>query len=139
MTINAARIAVGQQMGLPDTFTGTMAEVNALTIDQKQTLTAALLAYILQRPGDFTPAQVATAAAEKGRIGTLAQEDAAVTLPQILAALEDEAQRVIGAPLATIGNGVSQALTLTGSILPVVVLAVVGIALFSFYKKTTTT
>ena len=107
MTINAARIAVGQQIGLPATFTGTMAEVNALPIDQKQSLTAALLAYILQRPADFTPAQVATAEAEKGRIGTLAQQDAAVTLPEILAALEDEAQRVIGAPLASIGNGVS--------------------------------
>lgn len=134
MTIQQARVAVGQEIGLPMSFDGTMAAVNALPTNQKQQLTASLLAYILANPTRFTEAQVATANAERGYINTLSMTSG-YTEADLITELETGFMRVVGTPLAAVGNGVSSAFTLTGTLIPVIALVAVGIALFSFYKK----
>jgi hypothetical protein len=136
MTIQQARVAVGNQIGLPSSFDGSMASVNALPTDQKQQLTASLLAYILAHPERFTSGQVATANAERGYINTLTLTSGYVET-DIITELEAGALRVLGTPLAAIGNGVSSALTLTGSLVPFAAVAIIGVLLFSFYKKQT--
>lgn len=138
MTIPQARVAVGKLIGLPADYDGSMAQTNALTIKQKQALTARLIQYIVNNPGSFTVQQVATAQAESGRAATLTLQDTAATSAEIFAALGESAYNVVGAPLAAVGDGVSSGLTILGKLVPLAVVAVVVIALVAFNRRANT-
>ena len=114
-----------------------MSAVNALSVPAKQQLTAQLLAYIRNHPADFTESQVATATAEKGYADTLALTSG-YTETTLMDELETGFMRVVGTPLVNIGKGVSDAVNVSGLVIPAVVLVVIGISIFAFFKKSTT-
>lgn len=135
MTIPQARVAVGKLIGLSADYDGSAAQTYALPVEQKQALTAGLIDYIINNPGEFTVQQVQTAQAESGRAKTLTLQDTAATSSEIFAALGESAYNVVGAPLAAIGDGVSNAATVLGKLVPVVVIVAVVIGLAALNRR----
>lgn len=75
MTIQEARKFVGQSIGLPSSFDGSVAAYRALSAARQTELTKALVNYINANPDKFTAAQVQTARAESNRAQSLSVED----------------------------------------------------------------
>jgi hypothetical protein len=133
MTIQAARVFVGQQIGLPSDYDGSMQATNNLPDAKKQELTAALISYIANNPTRFTPQQVSVANAEYNRAQTLTATGGYndTTFWKEVAANVENA----GLAVASIGTGVVRSVNLVGTLLPVLV--VVALVVFALpYIKT---
>lgn len=135
MTIAQLRQHVGRQIGLPDSFDGSMSAYGSLTREQQIELTQGMIAYIQSHPASFTPAQVETARVEAPRAATLTPEDESFSFSAFFNELETNAGNVIGAPLVSIGNGLSQAVNLVGTLLPILALVAIGIAIWPHIAK----
>lgn len=135
MTIQQARVFVGQQIGLPQTFDGSVAAYRELTQAQQTALTAQLINYIVNNPGQFTPAQVTTANAEKGRINSLGTVDASFDWQEFFTALGDEAVNVVGTPLQNVGQGVSNLVSFLGKATPFIVIGGALLVGYLFLRK----
>lgn len=135
MTITDARKFAGQKIGLPASFDGSIAAYANLTAAQQIAVTQAMIAYIQANPGQFTPAQVETANVQAPQAATLTPEDDSFDFGQFFDELESNAIQKIGGPVASIGNGVSQTLTLIGTLLPAAVLVAVLIYAWPHIKN----
>jgi hypothetical protein len=138
MTIAQLRQFVGAQIGLPDSFDGSMTAYGNLAREQQIELTQGMIAYIQSNPGSFTPAQVETARIEAPRAATLTPEDTSFSFSAFFNELETNAGNVIGAPLVSIGNGVSQAVNLVGTLLPILALVAVAVAVWPYIARAKT-
>lgn len=96
MTIQAARVFVGQSQGLPSSFDGSGSAYAALTQAEQISLTRGLINYILANPGNFSDAQVATARAEAGRAGTLTAQDTSYDWSQFVDTALERGNSIIG-------------------------------------------
>lgn len=138
MPIPQLRVIVGQQIGLPAAFDGSMTAYGNLSREDQIELTQAMIAYIQQHPEQFTPAQVQTATVEAPRAATMTPEDDSFNAGAFFAALEQNAINTIGNPLVSVGNGISQSVALIGTLLPVLALVAVLIFAFPHLKKAAT-
>lgn len=133
MTTAQLRQLVANQIGLPASFDGSVAAYRKLTAAQQTELTAGMINYIRNHPGDFTEAQVATANAEAGRASTMTNTSG-YSDTTLLAELESQALRV-GSAVADVGNGIVNTVSLTGTLLPFVAVAALVIFAWPYIKK----
>lgn len=124
MTITQTRALVGNQIGLPSSFDGTVAAYRDLSPTQQADLTREVINFIRNNPGKFTTEQVATANAQFGQAQTLSPTDASFSFSQFFDELETEAYNVVGAPLQAVGQGVSTTVKLVGTLIPILVVVV---------------
>lgn len=135
ITIQQARVFVGQQIGLPSGYDGSMQATNALPVEQKQALTAALIDYIANNPTRFTAQQVSVATAERNRAKTLTGTGgySETTFWNEVGKNVENA----GMAVASIGTGVVTSVNLIGTLLPVGVLVAVVIFALPYIKTAT--
>lgn len=136
MTIQTLRELMGRQIGLPASFDGSITAYGNLSQNQQIELTAAVMRYIRQNPGQFTQAQVAVTTAEGSR--------AELTIPAGYADVgfwdefENNAYEIVGKPFVAIGQGVSTSVNLIGTLLPVFALIAVAIFALPYIRKANT-
>jgi hypothetical protein len=139
MTIPQLRALMGQQIGLPASFDGSVDAYRGLSRENQIALTQAMIAYIRQNPGSFTPGQVQTAEVEAPRAATMTPADESFDVGAFFQELENNAINTVGAPLVSVGQGVSEAIKLIGTLIPIAVLVAVFVFAFPHIKKATTT
>lgn len=133
MTIQQARIAVAQQIGgIPSGYDGSMFATNQLPDEKKQALTAALVNYIANNPGQFTTAQVATANAELGRAQTLTGTGGYDNVT-FWGEVGNNLERA-GSAVANIGEGVITTVGVGGKLIPYAALLFVLVLVFPYIK-----
>lgn len=123
MTIGELRVLIGNQIGLPLSFDGSMTDYGNLSREQQIELTQGMFAYIKAHPANFTNAQVDVVSAEDSRDLTLLPEDYDFVL--LINELESNAYEIVGKPLVSIGKGISSSVNLVGTLLPVAVVCIV--------------
>lgn len=121
MAIPQLRRLMGQQNGAPSSFDGSVEQFNDLSTTKKQEITKAMIFYIVAHPGDFTPQQVGVAQAESGRAATL-DGTTGYDTTGLFSALGESFVDVVVQPLANVGNGISQTVSLIGKLIPWVVI-----------------
>lgn len=104
MNIQQAALLVGRQIGLPSSFDGSVAAINALDDEHRLALTAGLGAYIRANPSDFTSQQVSVA---NGMPVGFQQNDSSFDVSDFLVAVADNADELIVKPLENIGASAS--------------------------------
>ena len=127
-TIPQARLIVANQIGLPASFDGSVDAYSNLSADQQTQLTRGLINYILNNPGEFTPEQVTTAQAEKGRAATMQTVDTSFSISDFGSEVLNNAIAA-GNKVAHLGNGILDTASTIGTLLPV--FALIAIALFA--------
>ena len=133
MSIPQLRQIVGQQIGLPATFDGSIAAYGNLSRASQIELTQKMLDYIKEHPGDFEDKQVATANAEGARDLTLV--DSSFSWESFQQEFEANAYDIVGKPFVAIGTGVSNTVTMIGTLLPFAVIVAVIIFALPYIKK----
>jgi hypothetical protein len=123
MTIGELRVLIGNQIGLPSSFDGSMTDYGNLSREQQIELTQAMFAYIKAHPANFTGAQVEVVNAEDSRDLTLLPEDYDFVL--LINELESNAYEIVGKPLVSIGKGISSSVNLVGTLLPVTIVCII--------------
>lgn len=123
MKIADLRVIIGNQIGLPSTFDGSMTDYGNLSREHQIELTQGMFSYIKEHPADFTVAQVEVVSEEDSRDLTLLPEDYDFEL--LMNEFQNNAYEIVGKPLVSIGRGVSSSVNLVGALLPVAVVCVV--------------
>lgn len=131
LSIQQTAIIVGRRLGLPVDFDGSTAMINDLGMDDKLALTAGIGAEIRANPTEYTAGQVATANSMAGLSGA-PLADAGFSIGDWLVETATNADNLIVEPLV----GVGQAASSTLKILPLVLLLVAGVIIFSWTKQT---
>lgn len=132
ISIQQARVFVGQQIGLPSGYDGSMSATNDLPVEQKQALTAALIDYIANNPARFTAQQVSVANAERNRAQTLTATGG-YSETTFWAEVGKNVENA-GMAVASVGQGVVSSVNLIGTLLPVGVLVAVVIFALPYIK-----
>lgn len=130
MTIVQLRQLIGNQIGLPESFDGSMTAYGNLSREAQIALTQGMIAYIRNNPASFTPAQLVTAETEAGRAEKLTLDDTSFDTGLFFAELEKNANAVVFDPLVKVGQGISTSVSLVGTLLPV--FALVAVAIFAW-------
>ena len=137
MTIAQARAIVGQQLGFPPSFDGSVSAYRDLSAANQIRLTQALFAYIRANPDKFTEAQQQTVRVEQSRVDRMTPEDASFDGGQFMTELEAGAVRIGGA-VANVGEGVVKSVNLVGNLIPIAVLFAAFVFAYPYFKKATT-
>ena len=121
MTIaeTARQIGIGQ--GLPLSFGGTSAEINALDPNQKIALTNGILTYIRNNPAQFSEAQVYTANHSFTKSGD-PLADASFSAGDFIVEFGNNANDLVVKPLVTLGQNVSSTANLLATLVPVIII-----------------
>lgn len=135
ISLDEARRFVGQQIGLPLSYDGSSEATMALSGDQLVHLTRSLLDFIKNNPSRFTNKQVATARAEAGRFNSFDQAAAQADSVTLFGELANQAEEKIGKPLAAVGQGVSNSLTLAGNLLPILLIGAVVLIAIPYVRR----
>lgn len=136
MTIPQLRQLIGNQVGLPASFDGSITAYGALTRAQQIELTQGMLAYIREHPGEFGDKQVQTANAEGSR--DLALVDPSFDWSQFMTEFEANAYDVVGKPLVAVGQGLSTSVNLIGTLLPFAVIVAVIVFALPYIRRANT-
>ena len=137
MTIAQARAIVGQQLGFPPSFDGSVAAYRDLSAADQIRLTQALFSYIRANPDKFTQAQQETVRVEQSRVDRMNPQETGFDGTLFMNELENGALRIGGA-VANVGEGVVKSVNLVGTLLPIAILFVVFIYAYPLVKKATT-
>jgi uncharacterized protein YllA (UPF0747 family) len=132
ISIQQARVFVGQQIGLSSGYDGSMSATNDLPVEQKQALTAALINYIANNPARFTAQQVSVANAERNRAQTLTATGG-YSETTFWAEVGKNVENA-GMAVASVGQGVVSSVNLIGTLLPIGVLVAVVIFALPYIK-----
>lgn len=126
-TIQQARQIVGNQIGLPETFDGSVAAYRELTPQKQIELNQAVLRYVLANPANFLPAQVAVARTQVSNSANY-QYDETSNASAFWEEFESQVTRAATA-VASVGEGALTSVSLVGNLLPALV--IVGIVVLA--------
>jgi len=130
-----ARRFVGRQIGFPLEYDGSNEATRDLTGDQLVALTRALLDYIKNNPSRFSSEQVTTAKVESPRFQNFDAAEAEANSVTLFGELANEAEKVIGEPLAAIGQGVSTSVKLAGNLIPFLMIGALVIFALPYLRR----
>ena len=134
-SIQQARQIVGNQIGLPQSFDGSVAAYRELPAQKQVELNQAVLRYILANPANFLPAQVKVASQQVDASGNYKIEESN-PVATFWDEFENQAVRVASS-VASVGEGVVSSVSIVGNLLPVLVIVGLFVLALPYIKQAT--